>query len=104
MCSVWPPSVNGTLTENADWPGFGDWRTTMNEPTLDRAVSIAAFIRGSSAGTSVTLSVESLFEQPVTARASTIATAKVRLMTVLRLSPNNVYLTCTLDSIDDVPS
>jgi hypothetical protein len=48
MCSVFPPSANSILIENADRPAFGDLRAAMTVLTVDRALFIAAFIRGSS--------------------------------------------------------
>jgi hypothetical protein len=49
-------SSNLAFTLNPTWPGFGDWSAAMKVPTEARAFSIAAFIRGSSELTWITLS------------------------------------------------
>ena len=85
-CSVFDPSVNGILTVKPVCPDLGDFSADSIEPTVDRALSIAAFMRGSSSATSVTLSAGYGVPQPANVSPPTITiTARRPISSPLRL-------------------
>ena len=86
MCSVLPPSANAALTEKADWPGLGAFRAAMKVPTAARAFATAAFMRGSSSATYVTLSAGCRLPHPARATATAATMPGQR---AIRFPPSN---------------